>query len=1111
VSRASSTGGADHARAVSVVIPAYQAAQTLEETLASLAAQTHTGWEAIVVDDGSRDATLAVAQRVAARDSRVRPLPKANAGVSAARNAGIAAARHPWLLFLDADDLLVPHALERFVHAVSGTASYDLAYSGWERLMADGRRVDETMAMEPADLFGMFAQTCAFAIHACLVRRSLITALGGFDESLVTCEDWDLWQRLVRTGARAVRIPERLAIYRARPQSASNNPVRMIEDGFRVIDRGHGPDERVASHERYRAGQDPRGIAAARTGLAAYGLGLAISQGGDTDRLFELADLSCDIAADPRALGSTVAYAVALGRGLTVGDWLSFPPELWGRAAGVFRRLEAQLGIPHGATRAQRGFEDAILEKVTDARPLRVGSRYIVDVDLDRLLVDLDVPEGVERVHVHARYRGEALGELVLPAIGPQLAAWALADAAAAQWAWQLLGAFLGFGALAGDDDRVWEHFVQELWGLPELTNADFYDPALPIDEVPAAMPAGGPIEVARPLPATPAGCAAVAVTVGGAALGAITLDPRAPGTPQRLRAAITLQGGFELCVMVARQALIGQPADGAGTLRERLARRAQEQAGDSLGALATAAVIGRRTPLPGGAPARRWILPPAAVPAALDDARAAGWPVHPAGPGAPLVHDAERDLDAATGQLAPWGAGLPTAPPEDPYEREKRDRVVALVPGLASASVLLMGGDEELRRRLGAAGRLTVATPASIPTAGAFDAVICFETLQYTEIPARLDAALRQLLALLAPGGVLVSAHPAILLDEPSQRAFVDGLPFGADTIDRSLHRLGTAACDADERGDGYRLQRWRRARRSGRLGRAVARLRRSRGGKLTEPAPPHVAAALRDAADSAALLGPRAAEVPILMYHRIADDGAEQTARWRLPPAQLEAQLAWLRDAGYHGTSLAELTASVVARKPLPGKPVILSFDDAYVDFATAAWPLLTRYGFGATLFAVSHRVGRFNEWDAQMGERVDLLDWHALRSLRADGVELGSHSATHPAMTALAPATMAEEALSSRAAFRRELGFTPTLFAYPYGDVDDLVWRTIGACGYEAAVTCEARIVHLHDQPLLLPRVEVTGDLDAAGLQRAIDAAAPQGFAAARMPEADLPSRG
>ncbi|HEX5925414.1 MAG TPA: glycosyltransferase, partial [Baekduia sp.] len=553
MSRASSTGGFDQARAVSVVIPAYQAAETLEETLASLAAQTHEHWEAIVVDDGSRDATLAVAQSVAARDPRVRPLPKANAGVSAARNAGIAEARHPWLLFLDADDLLVPHALERFVDAVTGASSYDLAYSGWERLMADGRRVDETMAMEPADLFGMFAQTCAFAIHACLVRRSLVTALGGFDESLVTCEDWDLWQRLVRTGARAVQIPERLAVYRARPQSASNNPVRMIEDGFRVIDRGHGPDDRVVSHDRYRAGQDPRGIAAARTGLAAYGLGLAISQGGDTDRLFALADLSSDIAADPRALGSTVAYAVALGRGLTVGDWLSFPPELWDRAAEVFRRLEAQLGIPHGATRAQRGFEDAILAKVTDARPLRVGSRYIVDVDLDRPLVDLDVVEGVERVHVHAHYRGEALGEIVLPAVGPQLSAWTLADAAAAQWAWPLLGAFLGFGALAGDDDRVWEHFVQELWGLPELANADFYDPAFPVDEVPAAMPVDGPVEVARPLPGTPAGCAAVTVTVGGAALGAIVLDPRAPGTPHRLRAAITLQGGFELCVTVAR------------------------------------------------------------------------------------------------------------------------------------------------------------------------------------------------------------------------------------------------------------------------------------------------------------------------------------------------------------------------------------------------------------------------------------------------------------------------------------------------------------------------------------------------------------------------------
>ena len=89
---------------VSVVMPACDAAATIAQALESLAAQTHREWEAVVVDDGSRDDTAKVVEGFTRRDARIRMVRQANAGEAGARNTGIAAAQYEWLLFLDADD-----------------------------------------------------------------------------------------------------------------------------------------------------------------------------------------------------------------------------------------------------------------------------------------------------------------------------------------------------------------------------------------------------------------------------------------------------------------------------------------------------------------------------------------------------------------------------------------------------------------------------------------------------------------------------------------------------------------------------------------------------------------------------------------------------------------------------------------------------------------------------------------------------------------------------------------------------------------------------------------------------------------------------------------------
>ena len=118
--------------AVSVIIPARNAARTLDETLESIRAQTHTRWEAIVVDDGSTDGTAEVAAKFPALDSRFRVVTQPPGGVSAARNAGLAEARHEWLLFLDADDLIRPAYLQRMMERLAAEPSQEFNGLSWK-------------------------------------------------------------------------------------------------------------------------------------------------------------------------------------------------------------------------------------------------------------------------------------------------------------------------------------------------------------------------------------------------------------------------------------------------------------------------------------------------------------------------------------------------------------------------------------------------------------------------------------------------------------------------------------------------------------------------------------------------------------------------------------------------------------------------------------------------------------------------------------------------------------------------------------------------------------------------------------------------------------------
>lgn len=213
---------------VSIIVPAYNYAAFLPHALDSALAQPRELCEVVVVDDGSTDDTPRVLDAYA---SRVRVLTQANRGLSAARNAGIEAARGRWLLFLDADDLLFPGAVRSQLDLLEGAGETALAVCRsvfFETADAGGVPV-------PCGEWRLFRQDldahlCHFNIappHGFLARREAVVRAGGFDTGLMACEDHDLWFRLAAAGTRVVPNPAVLAAYRRHPGSMSRDLGRQ--------------------------------------------------------------------------------------------------------------------------------------------------------------------------------------------------------------------------------------------------------------------------------------------------------------------------------------------------------------------------------------------------------------------------------------------------------------------------------------------------------------------------------------------------------------------------------------------------------------------------------------------------------------------------------------------------------------------------------------------------------------------------------------------------------------------------------------------------------------------------------------------------------------------
>jgi peptidoglycan/xylan/chitin deacetylase (PgdA/CDA1 family) len=214
----------------------------------------------------------------------------------------------------------------------------------------------------------------------------------------------------------------------------------------------------------------------------------------------------------------------------------------------------------------------------------------------------------------------------------------------------------------------------------------------------------------------------------------------------------------------------------------------------------------------------------------------------------------------------------------------------------------------------------------------------------------------------------------------------------------------------------------------------------------------------------------------LPVLLYHRVAEEGPAALARFRQTPAAFTEQMTWLRRNGYHAVTSAELVRHFKSGQAFDGKPVLISFDDAYCDFHETAWPILRAHDLTAEVFVVTDRVGGCADWDAAFGAPAPLMDWPQLQALAAAGIRFGSHMASHSHMAGLSSREIVLEAARSRAALERALGTACRSITAPYGDGDDRFVRIARACGYEVAFTTDPGLAALGADALRLPRIEI-----------------------------------
>lgn len=215
------------------------------------------------------------------------------------------------------------------------------------------------------------------------------------------------------------------------------------------------------------------------------------------------------------------------------------------------------------------------------------------------------------------------------------------------------------------------------------------------------------------------------------------------------------------------------------------------------------------------------------------------------------------------------------------------------------------------------------------------------------------------------------------------------------------------------------------------------------------------------------------RVVYVPILMYHYISvppPDADKYRLDLSVTPANFDAQMNYLAKKGYSPVRLVDLAEFLRNGKPLPLKPIVITFDDGYEDNYQNAFPILKKYKFPATFFVITQAID---------DEKTGYMTWNQLEEMAIERMEVGSHSITHPDLKDKPRAFQVGEITGSKLVIESRIGTPVKTFSYPAGKYDAVTIDVLRSAGYLAAVTTEPQGARQSvDRPFELQRIRVRG---------------------------------
>jgi peptidoglycan/xylan/chitin deacetylase (PgdA/CDA1 family) len=233
---------------------------------------------------------------------------------------------------------------------------------------------------------------------------------------------------------------------------------------------------------------------------------------------------------------------------------------------------------------------------------------------------------------------------------------------------------------------------------------------------------------------------------------------------------------------------------------------------------------------------------------------------------------------------------------------------------------------------------------------------------------------------------------------------------------------------------------------------------------------------AGLRGCGGWSELQGQFGRRLPVLLYHRVSPSAGTHHRELTVSPRRFEHHVRWLVRRGFQGITASDWIAWRTGTRSLPSKPVLLTFDDGYIDLTEHAFPILKRYGFGANVFVVSGEIGGHARWHADReSARQQLLSAEQLRHLSGQRIEVGAHGRTHANLAVAGEGELRSEIELGGAELANAVGHPIEAFAYPYGAFNERAVELVRQL-FGCAFAIKSGMNTLRTDPHLLSRTMV-----------------------------------